>query len=143
MGEKVRIVLDTNTWISIALNKTLAEGFLPLIREKRIEACLSRALVTELARVITYPKIAAILEKHGTEPLVALSSILEPATVVRTGRRVRKIEADPADNRVLECAIYPKAKFIVSGDKHVLKLGEFKGVKTLTARKFLEMMRTA
>ncbi len=140
MGEKLRIVLDTNVWISIALNKTLAEEFLPLIREEKIEVCLSKALVTELARVITYPKIGTILEQAGIEPLVALSSIVESATLVRTRQTVREIEDNPADNRVLECAIYAKARFLVSGDKHVLKLGEFRGVKIVTARKFLETM---
>src|SRR5437899_8110771 len=126
MVEKVRVVHDSNIWISIAQNKTLARDVLPLIRGERIEACLSRALVKQLARAITYPRIAGVLERAGIEPLIALAGIVESATLVSTRTGVHEIREDPADNRVLECAVYAKAKFIVSGDKHVLKLREFK-----------------
>ena len=52
--EKIRLVLDTNVWVSIILRKTLASELLPLIRDKsRIEVYLSQDLVSELARVLT------------------------------------------------------------------------------------------
>lgn len=44
---------------------------------------------------------------------------------------------DPDDNRVLECGVQRDASVIVSGDRHLLKLGEFHGIKMLTARQFL------
>jgi len=140
LGERLKVVLDTNIWISILLNKTLADEFLPLLRSGKIEVCISRALVKELARVISYPKIDALLRKGDVEPLVALAGIVKSTTLVRTKPTVREVRKDPADNRVLECAFYAKAKLIVSGDAHILELGEFKGIKIMTARKFLETM---
>jgi uncharacterized protein len=140
MGEKLRVVLDTNVWISIALDRALAKEFPPLIQEGKIEVCLSRALVRELARVLGYPRIAITLEKAGVSPVVALSRVVRSVTMVRTWRTVREIEEDTADNRVLECALYAKADFIVSGDKHLLLLGQFKGIKILSPREFLQMI---
>lgn len=140
MGEKLRVVFDTNVWISIVLDKTLAEEFPPLIQRRKIEVCLSRPLVRELARVLEYPRISTTLEKAGVQPVVVLSRIVISATMVRTWHTVREIEEDKADNRVLECAFYAKAAFIVSGDKHVLRLGRFKGIRILPPRKFLEMI---
>jgi putative PIN family toxin of toxin-antitoxin system len=42
------------------------------------------------------------------------------------------------DNRVLECAVAGEADFIVSGDKHLLRLGSYAGIAILTVRQFLE-----
>ena len=139
MGEKLRVVLDTNIWVSIALDKTLAGDFLPLIRRKKINAYISRALLTELARVLTYPRIQTILEEAGIEPAQALSSVARSATLTRTKKTVEEISEDPPDNRVLECALSAKAGFIVTGDNHLLKSQEFEGIKLLAAREFLEM----
>jgi len=141
LGEKLKVVLDTNVWISIALSKTLADEFLPLIRRKKIEPYISKFLAEEIATVLAYPRIATALEQAGIEPLAALSNILGLATLVKTRRPARVIEEDPADNRVLECALRAKAIFIVSGDKHVLKLGEFKGIRILSPREFLNEPR--
>src|SRR5437879_645466 len=100
-----------------------------------------KLLAEEIGTVLAYPRIATALEQAGIEPLAALSNILGLATLVKTRRPARVIEEDPADNRVLECALRAKAIFIVSGDKHVLKLGEFKGIRILSPREFLNETR--
>jgi hypothetical protein len=45
---------------------------------------------------------------------------------------------DPDDNRILECAVAGDAKFVVSGDRHLLKLRSHVGIRILTVRQFLE-----
>jgi predicted nucleic acid-binding protein len=45
---------------------------------------------------------------------------------------------DPDDNRVLECAVEGKADFIVSGDRHLLRLGSYEAIEIVTVRQFLE-----
>ena len=42
-----------------------------------------------------------------------------------------------ADSRILECALESRAAYIVSGDKHLLELGQFEGVPILDAAAFL------
>jgi len=140
MGEKVRVVFDTNVWVSILFNKVLAKDILPLIRKKRIDIFISEELLKELARVLTYPKIESILTKAQLDPKIVLTSILESVTYVRAEEAVREVEEDPADNRVLECALSANADFVVSGDRHLLNLGEYKGIKILKARKFLAIV---
>jgi predicted nucleic acid-binding protein len=48
------------------------------------------------------------------------------------------ITDDPDDNRVLECAATGQAECIVSGDRHLLRLGAYTGISILTVRQFLE-----
>jgi hypothetical protein len=55
--------------------------------------------------------------------------------------KIAIIRDDPADNKVLECAIAAGAKFIITGDKHLLKLKKFKGISIITAKEFLQKMQ--
>jgi predicted nucleic acid-binding protein len=51
---------------------------------------------------------------------------------------VDMVEDDPADNRVLECALAAGAELVVTGDKkHLLPLGSFQGISITTLRDFL------
>jgi len=60
--------------------------------------------------------------------------------IVRPAISLHVIEDDPDDDRVLECAIQGRADFIVTGDRHLLKLNTYKGIPILTVRQFLEQM---
>ncbi|MHB8567691.1 MAG: putative toxin-antitoxin system toxin component, PIN family [Nitrososphaerales archaeon] len=155
MGERkkklVRVVFDTNIWVSIALDKTLATDLLPLIRIARIKVFLSDDLTNELARVLVYPKIRNILDKAQVDPVVALSGVLQLASksnLHSTNKRftelilsISEIKDDPDDNRVLECALASHSKLIVSGDKHLLELREFRGIEIVKEGEFLEIMK--
>ncbi len=50
------------------------------------------------------------------------------------------IKEDPADDRILECAVEGEAEYLVSGNKHLLNLKEFQGIKILTAKLMLEIL---
>lgn len=45
--------------------------------------------------------------------------------------------SDPADNIYLAAAVESAADVVVSGDKHILSLGEYHGIRMLRAREFL------
>ena len=58
-----------------------------------------------------------------------IGKILEILTVVYPKIKVDVIKDDPTDNRVLEGALTAKVDFVISNDKHVLKIKEFRGIK--------------
>lgn len=45
---------------------------------------------------------------------------------------------DDSDNKILECAIDGKAKYLITGDKELLSLKRFKGIKIISLKEFLE-----
>ena len=47
------------------------------------------------------------------------------------------IPGDPQDNRGLECAVEGSAEVIVSGDRHLLKLGQYQGIRICRPQEFL------
>lgn len=51
------------------------------------------------------------------------------------------VKDDPSDDIVLATAIAGQADYIVSGDKHLLDLGEYKGIKIITAAEFAEVLQ--
>jgi predicted nucleic acid-binding protein len=65
------------------------------------------------------------------------------ATLEQTSNRVAPTEIlnvisfDPPDNRILECAATAKSDYIVSEDKDLLRLVEYKGTKIVTVRDFI------
>lgn len=136
MGEKV--VLDTNIWVSILLNKNLSEVLVPLIERKEIEVYLSHQHLRELAKVLTYPKIDSVLRAAGVSKEAALASVIRSVRLVRPRRSARVVREDPADDRVLECALAARAEVIVSGDHHLLALKEYGRIRILKPREFLQ-----
>jgi putative PIN family toxin of toxin-antitoxin system len=121
----VKVVADTNVLVSaLIFPGGSPEAFYRLVLERRIELVASRPLLAELGRVLT--------EKFGWEPERAedaVEQMIRLAEVVHPQDIVSEIEADPADNRVLEAATEGKADAIVSGDRHLLSLGSWRGIR--------------
>lgn len=131
----MKVVLDTNTVVSAIAWEGLPRQILLALREGRHTFVTSAALLAELTSVLQYPKLKA-LAAHPFLPIV-LEWFFRPEHVVTPDERLSVINADPADNIVLEAAVAGKADVIVSGDRHLLDLREFQNIKILTAREFV------
>ncbi len=141
MGTKTKVVLDTNIWVSIFFNKILGREFDNLFKNEEIEIFISKDILLELSRVLEYPKIKTILEKSGISSRDVLEEVLRTSNVVNPEIKLEIIKEDPEDNKFLECALESKAEYIVSGDKHLLKLRKFGDVRIISAREFMERMK--
>jgi uncharacterized protein len=64
---------------------------------------------------------------------------LESCALVVTPKIVLEvIKEDPDDDRVLECSVAGKADYVVSGDRHLLKLGSYQDTPIMTVREFMD-----
>jgi putative PIN family toxin of toxin-antitoxin system len=95
---------------------------------------LSPDLLEEVERVLHYPKF----HFSSSEIVDYLALLTETAELVQPDFRLSVIEADPSDNRVLECALAGRAEVIVSGDGHLLSLKNFEEIPILRAQDFLD-----
>jgi len=132
-----RIVLDTNVLISAILFGGPPREVLKLVISGTVGCSLSLALLDELRDVLRRPKFKFSPEQsfNVLEELHAACDIINPAV------RISVIAEDPDDNKVLECAVEAKSAFIVSGDKHLLDLVEFRGIKILTPTAYIKMVK--
>lgn len=129
----MRVVLDTNVLIA-ALVFPGGQGDLALRRiiEGRDQLLLSAPILDELLSVLgrKFPRDAEELAHVA----VFLSDL---ALTVKPRRRLRVVADDP-DNRILECALAGRAEAIVTGDKALLALREFRAIPLITLRSYLE-----
>lgn len=128
----IRVVLDSNVWISAMAYRGRVRLLLEALREKRFEAVISGPLLAEILRVLGSRKIGL-----SPESLTLIEAeIRQLAVVVYPTLAVRTIPDDPDDDRVLECALAGGARWIVSGDRHLLKLKVFRGIRIVDPASF-------
>ena len=128
----LRVVLDTNILISALIYGGKPEQIYNLVLEKQIIAVTSAVLLAELSETlikkfhfnhIRIEQLERIIKKH--------IRIVYPKETIG-------IVKDDDDNRVLEAAIESKCSYIITGDKELLDLRVYKGIKILTADQFLK-----
>ena len=73
---------------------------------------------------------------RDAEELSRVAVFLSEFEVVHPRKTLHVLRDEP-DNRILECAITAHAKVIVTGDRAMLALQEYKGIRILTLREFL------
>lgn len=132
----MRIVIDTNLWISGLLWRGLPWKLLCLAEAKQLEVCLSLPMLAELAEVLNYPKFQRRLAELGLTQaeLVAFALNLASVFEVTPGKPI--VLADPNDDIFLHCAVAAQAAYIVSGDNHLLELGQYANIPILTVQDF-------
>jgi uncharacterized protein len=132
----MRVVLDTNIIVS-GLNFTGKEReVLDLAQLGRYEIFLSFFILDEVERVLRRKFIWN--EDHINEVVRMLARW---AVIVKPETRVSIVKRVDADNRILECAIEAKAKYIVSGDRRdLLPLKEFQGIAIINSTRFLSIV---
>lgn len=134
---EARAVFDTNVLISAWFWDGREAASIEMVEEGAIKGYTSPQMLEELRSAITHPKLELIEEEIET-----ICSYYSPLlNCVEPKRGVRVIVEDEGDNEVLECALEAKAGYIVSGDRHLLRLKEFEGIRILNGREFIELAK--
>ncbi len=94
-------------------------------------------MLAELADVLSRAKFGETDERQRHQFLAILA---RRAVVVRLRSSVSVIAQDPADDIVLGTAAEGKASHVVSGDKHLLDLGQYRGIRIVTPNEMLELL---
>lgn len=129
----IKVVLDTNALISAVIFGGKPDQILNLARTGKIQLFISPAILAEFGGIL--------LSKFHFSPEMAAGATGEIgflSTMVKPKRRLKVIQQDEPDNRVLECALTAKADYIVSGDGHLLALTAFCDIKIVNPTRFLE-----
>jgi len=135
----MRVVLDANILVSALIKSGKPRQLMFKIAEEKIKLVLSRGILEEFLEVTEHPKVKRYVDEND---VVAFLRILgNIATVVKVRSRFEVVEEDPDDDVVLRAAYDGKAEYIVSGDKHLLSLREFRKMKIVTVNQMLDILR--
>jgi putative PIN family toxin of toxin-antitoxin system len=130
----MRIVLDTNVFISGIFFTGPPYQILKAWRDGRVQLLVSPSILEEYQRIgaelalqFRDVDLKAFLDLLTVQAEIVLSPTLPPV-----------IRDDPSDDKFLEVAVAGKASYIISGDKHLLALSEFQGIQILKPRDFAQ-----
>ena len=134
----MRAILDTNIFLSGihwsgASNKVLREWFIG-----SFVSVSSPQINQELFIQLRDFKIQMeIKEIEWWEDV-----ILEKSILIIPKRKVNVVKDDSDDNKFIEAALEGKADYIVTQDRHLLNIKEFEGIKMVTPKEFLRILKT-
>ena len=125
----LRIVFDSNVYISALLFKGIPGKILDMALKNEIILITSAEIITETVRIL---REKFKWPEHNIDKFVRrLSDISEN---IRPGIKFNVIKERESDNRILECAVSGNASLIVSGDKHLLKLKKYENIPIVRPR---------
>ena len=122
----MRVTLDTNIYVSALQFGGKPMQLLQLGLEGELDIALSQPILDETLRVLR--------EKFGwsDDDLRDAEAAISAATYrVAPTETLDVVEADATDNRIVECAVASASETIVSGDRHLLAPGQFRGISVL------------
>ncbi len=125
----LRVVFDTNVYISAALHGREAETTLELASAHRIILLTSPAILSELEE-----KVRNRLGWSQERAEFFLGIIRDFAEIVEPQVVLQVIAEDDDDNRILECAVTGNASLIVTFDKDLLRLKSYETTGIITPR---------
>ncbi len=132
----MKAVLDTNIFISGIFWSGLSEKILYALGDKKFELITSGDIIEEIIETLMDFRI------HLSVDIILLwASILSiNSVIVEPSEKLEIVTDDRDDNKFIEAAVTGKASYIVTQDNHLLKLKEFRGIKILTPKEFLDIV---
>ncbi len=132
----LKVVLDTNVLVSALISDGKPRELFRKGIESQFLIVTSDPMLKELSRVLGRPKF----KTNPNEISRITLSLLSSAEVVNVKTKLKVVKEDPKDDIVIETAYDGHADFIITGDKHLLELESFRGIKITTVEKILKLL---
>ena len=133
----IKVIIDTNFWISFLIGKQLA-SLKYLLIEKTLVPIFYPQLLNEINLVTKRPKLQKHFPESKVQELLELLSII--GLCIETKSKIN-ICRDAKDNYLLALAKDSQADFLITGDQDLLILQQFGITKIVTYQQFLVICR--
>lgn len=137
MKKKIRIILDTNIWISFLITNSM-KGIDNLIFNDKAVLLFSDELMTEFIDVTSREKLKPYFTKEDIASLIDL--IEEYGEIIKVKSKV-DVCRDKEDNFLLSLAKDGKSDYLITGDKDLLVIESFGKTKIISMTDFLEKFK--
>jgi len=138
----MRFTLDTNILVSafIAKHGHPANLLELALTVDSIELVLSEPILNELEDVLTRDEVKNRFSYTNRDIKRIVRTLEEAARIVPVKSKFTVVREDSKDDMVLNAALDGKADYIVSGDRHLLKLDSFRGIKIVKPRRMMRII---
>jgi uncharacterized protein len=131
-----RLVVDTNVMISFLIGKRLRK-LKDRLSDSSIRLIITEQLIKEIKLVTSRPKFIKYFNKLDVNEFLELISLIGLSYKIQN---IPEICRDPKDNFLLCLCDIGNADYLVTGDKDLLDLQEYKSTKIITASAFEEIL---
>ncbi|MBE3133693.1 MAG: putative toxin-antitoxin system toxin component, PIN family [Acidobacteria bacterium] len=137
----LRAVLDANVFVSAAIHPLGPPGRIieRFLRPDGFTLVLSEAIVEEVLRALEYPKVRRYV-RRDLDPALWFEDLVVLAELVPGTVQVSGVSKDPDDDKYLAAAVAGRASFVVTGDPHLLPVGQYEGIRIVNPRAFLGLL---
>lgn len=104
---------------------------------------LSLTIIEELEGVLKRARFKRRVNELGIGSDDILNTLLSLSEIYDVDDTVFLIDEDPEDNKFLACAFAAGAKYLISGDKHLLNVKNFRGIRIMSPQDFLKEIKTS
>lgn len=129
----LKIVLDTNIYISAILFGGKPKKILELINEVKIHSFVSPEILLEINQVLRRKKFGFSFQEANE----IIKEIEITSKITYPDREYYAVERDKKDNIIIDCAMKAEVDTIITGDSGLLDMIDFRGIKILKPAKFL------
>jgi uncharacterized protein len=137
----MRVVVDTNVVVSRYLSASGPPArMLAAWEHGTFDLLVFEPILAEHERVLLYDRLMPLHHMTPEEVSTVVSDFRRLAIPVAPTRTLTVVAVDPSDNRFLECAEEGGADFVVSGDRHLLDVSEYRGIQILSPSTFLLLL---
>ena len=133
-NKPLRLVIDTNLWISFVISKKLNQ-LEPFLYSNKSRILFSDELIKEIESTISKPKLKKYFSENDFDEML---NAFEPYIDLIKIKSVVKICRDPKDDFLLALAKDGQAHYLLTGDKDLLELGKFGQTRILKIADFFE-----
>jgi len=138
----MKIILDANVFISAAYRGGNPARIIDRVESFSDTLFITDEIIAEVEDVFGRPKFNMSKETQQRE-ITHIKRISTKITVTDSERITTGGSIDKTDNKYLECAAAANADYIITGDKHLLVLKEYKGVKIVKPAEYLDFVNGA
>ncbi len=136
-NKPLKLIIDTNLWISFIISKKL-NLLDPFLISEKAKLLFSKELIAEIQQTVKKPKLRKYFKENAFEEML---SIFEPFIDLIEVECIITICRDVKDNFLLELAKDGKADYLLTGDKDLLELKKFGKTKIETVATFIDQMK--
>ena len=121
------VTFDTNVLLSATLwDGSVAQKLLFDLIRQGVKIYSTTEILSEYQEILKRD-----FDFSDTEVSEIMGKVLAFVTLVSPQTKIKAVKNDPDDDVIIECAFESESKYIITYDKHLLNLKEYKGIQII------------
>ena len=131
----MNITVDTNFLISATQwDNSVAFKLLKRLLEANIKIFTTKDILDEFSEVLQRD-----FKYNKEETTNILEEILVFVNIIEAQEKIKIVKDDPDDDKIIECALASNSDYLITYDRHLLKIKEYKSIKIITPEEMLKL----